>query len=236
MKERGDLFTATENRYTGYTVHDDAGEKIGEVEDSFVSENNHTEYIRIKTRTLELRSTLIPMNMAHVSEQRQLVEVSASRESVLDAPTFDDNDELTPQFERQVWNFFGVASSGMLEMPSDWLVPFLIICLRERDCYGHDLSQRMIDFGFRVAPPEAIYRVLLQMEKERIVVSKSFGLSRRRYSITELGEAYLEYLANVFEQYRAEIDLFFRLYYKHSAGELRSRHHSLDGEESKKHA
>lgn len=195
MKERGDLFTETENHCTGYTLHDDVGEKIGEVE------------------------------------------VSASRESVKDAPIFDDNDEITPQFERQISTFFGVASNRMLEMPStEWVVPFLLICLRERDCYGRDLAQRMIGFGFRVAPPEATYRVLQQMEKERMVVSKSFGLSRRRYSITELGEAYLEYLANVLEQYRAEMDLFSRLYNKHSAGEPRTRRHSSNGEESRKHA
>jgi DNA-binding PadR family transcriptional regulator len=63
------------------------------------------------------------------------------------------------------------------------------------------------------------------MEKEGLIVSGGDGferdLSRRRYSITKWGETYLEYLANALVEYGEEIGIFFRLFDKQLASELR---------------
>jgi PadR family transcriptional regulator len=99
---------------------------------------------------------------------------------------------------------------------ADWLVPFLLLGLWERDSYGHELAQRVADLGFGVTRPEVMYRTLRQMEKEGMVVLEhdgfDGGLSRRRYSITGSGEDYLEFWANSLERYQKEIDLFFKAY------------------------
>ena len=39
MEERSDRFTAVEDKYAGYEVYDQAGEKIGKVDDLFLDEN-----------------------------------------------------------------------------------------------------------------------------------------------------------------------------------------------------
>jgi DNA-binding PadR family transcriptional regulator len=226
--ERSDLFAMTENRYAGYTVYDDAGEKIGNVCDLFVNVNRAFKYLGVRTTSLSLRRTLIPMDIVRVNERRQLIEVFESKERLEDAPTLDGAEKITLAFEQQVRSFFGVVSDGLLEIPSpDWITPFLLVILRERDCDERELAQKVIDSGLVATRPETMYRVLRQMEKEGIVVSKpegpGFEPSRLRYSITALGGTYLEYLANVLGQYRKEVNLFFRFYKEQHMPESRSR-------------
>lgn len=235
VEERNSLLTATENQYVGYTVYDYAGEKIGKVEEFVVDDNDYTEYIGVMMGSLEPRPALIPIDVAQVDEQRQLVEVAASKERVKDAFTLEDGSETTPVIEQQVRSFFGVANDEALEVPpANWMLPFLLTYLREGTCHGHELVRKVVYTGFEVSRPEAMYRVLQQMEKEGVIVSAGDGfereLSRRRYSITELGEAYLEYLANALMQYGEEIDLFFRLCDKQLAREPRLEHDELQSE------
>ncbi len=44
MENRSDGFTAIEDQYAGYTVYDNAGSKIGKVDDLFLDENDQPEY------------------------------------------------------------------------------------------------------------------------------------------------------------------------------------------------
>lgn len=232
MEERDGLLTATENLYSGYTVYDDAGQKIGKVEDYFVDPEDRTQYIGVRVGSLGSGPALIPMDSARVNEQLQLFEVSASKERVKDALTLADSDETTPAFEQQVESLFGIVNDGVLEVPPvDWIAPFLLICVRERDRHGHELARKMIHAGFEATHPEEMYRTLQQMEKEGVLVSEDDGfdreLSRRRYSITESGDAYLEYLADALMQYGEGIDLFFRLYNKQLTREPRLKYDGL---------
>jgi PadR family transcriptional regulator, regulatory protein PadR len=64
-----------------------------------------------------------------------------------------------------------------LEMLStSWLVPLLLLLMRERDSYGQDLTRRTADFGFGARRPGTVYRALRQMEKEGIILSKRDGI------------------------------------------------------------
>jgi PadR family transcriptional regulator PadR len=218
--ERSDLSAVTENRYAGYTVYDDAGEKIGNVDDLFVNDNRTSEYLGVQTTLLGLRRTLVPMDIVHVNERRQLIEVFESKERVEDAPTLDGDEKMILAFEQQIRSFFGVVSDGVLEIPSpDWIMPFLLVILRERDCYGRELAKQVIDLDLGATRPEAVYRALEQMEEEGMVVSKferpGYEFCWLRYSIAVLGETYLEYLANVLGQYRKEVDFLFRFKEQH---------------------
>ena len=111
-EERSDRFTAIEDRFVGYTVYDHAGEKIGKVDDLFVDENDQPEYIGVKMGFLGTRSTLIPMDLARVNDERQLIEVAADKEMVKDGPTFDDDREITPDFEIEVYSYYGLSRSS----------------------------------------------------------------------------------------------------------------------------
>ncbi len=111
-EERSDRFTAIEDRFADYTVYDQHYEKIGKVDDLFVDESDQPEYIGVKMGFLGTSSTLIPMDMVRVNDERQLVEVAADKDTVKSGPTFDDDREITPEFENQVYSYYGLSRSS----------------------------------------------------------------------------------------------------------------------------
>ena len=100
--------------------------------------------------------------------------------------------------------------------PRNWLVPVILLTLRQWNSYGSELMERTAAFGFEAMNPGTLYRTLRQMEKEGVVESKwetsKGGPARRVYTITDAGEAYLDFWAEALEQYRRNVDTFFRLY------------------------
>lgn len=113
-----------------------------------------------------------------------------------------------------------------LEMPSfPWIVPFLLLLVRERGSYGQDLTQSVADLGFGATPLGKVYRTLRRMEQEGMILSErdvfDCRLPRRRYSITELGEAYLESWAESLAEYRESMDLFLGVYAGEAVREVR---------------
>jgi uncharacterized protein (TIGR02271 family) len=106
---RTDRFTEeVADRLAGYTVYDQSYEKIGNVDDLFIDESDHPEYIGVKMGFLGTRTTLIPFRMARVNDARQLIEVAADKETLKNGPTFDDDREITPQFEKEVYSYYGL--------------------------------------------------------------------------------------------------------------------------------
>ncbi|HEV2092158.1 MAG TPA: helix-turn-helix transcriptional regulator [Rubrobacter sp.] len=98
----------------------------------------------------------------------------------------------------------------------EWLVPFLLLCMRGRDLRGQELMGRLADLGFGVVRPGEVYRTLRRAEAEGLVFSErehlGYLLSRRRYGLTESGRAYIEFLAESLRLYREEIEVFLRAY------------------------
>ena len=111
MEERSDRFTAIEDRFAGYTVYDQSGSKIGKVDDLFVDENDQPEYIGVKMGFLGTSSTLIPMQAVTVDEASQSITVSSDKDTVKNGPTFDDDREITPEYENQVYSYYGLQAA-----------------------------------------------------------------------------------------------------------------------------
>ncbi len=109
MEERSDRFTALEDRFAGYEVYDNSGQKIGKVDDLFVDENDNPEYIGVKMGFLGTRSTLIPMDIAQIDDESSQITVSTEKHTVKEGPTFDDDREITPDYEEQVRSYYGVG-------------------------------------------------------------------------------------------------------------------------------
>jgi uncharacterized protein (TIGR02271 family) len=112
---RTDKFTEVEDRYAGYTVYDQHYEKIGNVDDLFVDENDSPEYIGVKMGSLGTRTILIPFQMARVNDARQLIEVAADKETLKNGPTFDDDREITPEFENEIYSYYGLQRASTIE-------------------------------------------------------------------------------------------------------------------------
>ncbi len=98
----------------------------------------------------------------------------------------DSDDENTPPG----------SGPGVGGMPNNWLVPAVLLLLRDVSSYGYDLMKALTRFGFAMMNPGPLYRMLRQM----------------LYSLTEAGEAYLRLWAGSLGKYRRMMDLFVRLY------------------------
>ena len=109
-EQRGDRFSEVEDQYSGYQVYDHHYEKIGKVDDLFVDETDRPEYVGVKMGFLGTRSTLIPMDIVRVNDERQLMEVAADKDHVKEAPTFGDDQEITPELEREIRDHYGLEA------------------------------------------------------------------------------------------------------------------------------
>jgi poly-beta-hydroxybutyrate-responsive repressor len=98
----------------------------------------------------------------------------------------------------------------------NWVVPVLLLMLREWSSYGYELMEKMAAFGLGTMNAGTFYRTLRQMEKDGMVCSSwdtsEAGPARRVYSITEAGEAYLKLWADSLDQYQKMMNSFFQLY------------------------
>ena len=116
MEERSDRFTALEDRYAGYEVYDPAGEKIGKVDDLFVDEGDKPEYIGVKMGFLGTRSTLIPWEaVSSTDDEGRTITVATDKATTKNGPTFDDDREITPEFENEVYSYYGLQRSSSTE-------------------------------------------------------------------------------------------------------------------------
>src|ERR687885_2403449 len=100
--------------------------------------------------------------------------------------------------------------------PRNWLVPVMLLSLREWNSYGYELMEQAAAFGFETMNPGTVYRTLRHMEENGTVRSEwemsGAGPARRMYSITDAGEAYLALWATSLKQYQRTMDAFFELY------------------------
>jgi len=98
----------------------------------------------------------------------------------------------------------------------NWLVPVVLLMLRQWSSYGYELMEKMAAFGLTAMNAGTFYRTLRQMEKDGMVNSNwdtsEAGPARRVYSITEAGEAYLKFWAESLDQYQKMMDNFLQLY------------------------
>ncbi len=110
----------------------------------------------------------------------------------------------------------GEGLRGVEARPRNWLVPVILLSLRDWNSYGYELMERSTRFGFEAMNPGTLYRTLRQMEKDGIVESSwetsRGGPARRMYSITDTGKSYLDFWAKSLEQYQRTMDTFFRMY------------------------
>ena len=115
-EQRNDGYTAVEDRYAGYNVYDPSGERIGKVDDLFVDEYDSPEYIGVKMGFLGTRSTLLPYSLVSSTDDGdKRLEVSVDKETAKNGPAFDDDKEITPEFESEVHSYYGLDRADATE-------------------------------------------------------------------------------------------------------------------------
>ena len=111
-EERNEHYETVEERYEGYTLYDLDDERIGEVEDIFLDDDEQVEYIGVKLGSHGSAYTLIPSEVTRYdegqSEGQKHIKVSQRKSRIEDAPTYDNDGEITLDFLRKVRSYYGL--------------------------------------------------------------------------------------------------------------------------------
>jgi uncharacterized protein (TIGR02271 family) len=85
-----------------------------------VDENDQPEYIGVKMGFLGMSSTLIPWQLVTPDEGSGSLTVAADKETAKNGPAFDDDREITPDYEQQVYSYYGLSHSSGSEGSSSY--------------------------------------------------------------------------------------------------------------------
>jgi len=95
--------------WRGKKMVDAHGAKIGTIEDVFL--DRHTgepAWAAVKTGLFGHKHTIVPIRDAEPTGDNE-VRVNLQKEKVKDAPRIDPGGELTPEEERQLWEYYGLS-------------------------------------------------------------------------------------------------------------------------------
>ena len=72
----------------------------------------------------------------------------------------------------------------------------LLAIIKEKECYGYEMAEKLSQYGFDTISEGTIYPLLLRMQREGLVTSvrkdSTAGPKRKYYSLTNEGEQALE--------------------------------------------
>ena len=122
--------------------------------------------------------------------------------------------EGTPAPEREN---LAPQNQESLPTPSSWLEPALLVTLLvELNLYGHRIMNLLARLGFDAINPGTLYRTLRRLEHNGALESHwettGGGPARRVYSLTQAGEAYLDWYIEALKQHQRVMNTVFRLY------------------------
>lgn len=113
-------------------------------------------------------------------------------------------------------NSGGFDNLNMYRASRNWLVPYLLLILRNWTLHGYDLMSRLADFGIKTIDHGTIYRTLRQLEKDGHVESawqnSETGPARRMYCITGAGIDFLENWFDTMNFYQGLVNNFIDFY------------------------
>jgi PadR family transcriptional regulator, regulatory protein PadR len=105
--------------------------------------------------------------------------------------------------------------------PRNFVLPCLLLLLREGPAHGYDLVEQLVPFGLSSDPP-VVYRNLRRMEAEGLVESawdtSGKGPARRVYQLTGRGESHLEAWTVAVQYQRDVLDTFLHRHAGVSSG------------------
>lgn len=96
--------------------------------------------------------------------------------------------------------------------PRNFLQCCVLLLLRERPAHGYELLERLKPFGIADGDPGNLYRRLRSLEQQGMVRSEwemsDSGPRRRKYHLTESGDARLRHWADSLTETRRLLDYY----------------------------
>ncbi len=111
--------------------------------------------------------------------------------------------------------------------PKNYLMAWLLVMLKEHNLHGYEIMKELKMKFDVVADPGTVYRALRLLEREGFISSwwdsKDQGPARRIYTVTDAGADALRLWSVALEQYRSNLDQFFRLYASQQGASAKER-------------
>ena len=108
------------------------------------------------------------------------------------------------------------TEGAIAQVPRSFLLPCVLLLLREQPSHGYELLERLEVLGFARTDPGGLYRTLRLLEREKLVHSgwerSTEGPDRRIYELTRLGMEELHDAARGMARTGAMISLFLSRY------------------------
>ncbi|MGE5701445.1 MAG: poly-beta-hydroxybutyrate-responsive repressor [Clostridia bacterium] len=105
---------------------------------------------------------------------------------------------------------------GLPGAPKNFLLPYILLLLSRMPAHGYELMQQLTSLGFFTLDQGNFYRMMRQLEKDNYVNSEwdtaSSGPAKRLYSLTDIGEQYLQQYADDMQRYQTMLSQFFSMY------------------------
>ena len=100
--------------WEGRTLHDADGDTIGEITNVYLdADTGQADWIAVKTGMLGSSITLVPVSGATPAEDG--IAVPYEKSFVKDAPTFEDDEEISSEQARELFAHYQLASHGPVE-------------------------------------------------------------------------------------------------------------------------
>ena len=103
-------FRKLQDRYAGYDVVDADGDKIGTVDTTYVNELDQREYVAVSGGLTGLipgtSSSIVPLDICTVDNNRRTIQASTHKDTVKNSPSLSTNQEMTPEYEAQVRDYY----------------------------------------------------------------------------------------------------------------------------------
>jgi hypothetical protein len=99
-----------EDMYSRYDVVDQNGDKIGTVDAAYLDERDQHEYVAVSRGVMGLipgtGSSLIPLDISRVDNNRRTIELSVDKDMVKDSPSVDTGRPLSSEQASQVRGYY----------------------------------------------------------------------------------------------------------------------------------
>ncbi len=177
-----------EERYAGYDIHDEHGERIGKLNDVFVDAHDNPEFVGVKTDSSGARAVLIPADVVTADNQLRRMVVSWPKSVVEAGPSLGQGEELTPKLEERVRAHYGLQTPPGIEGRGSYGAYYrgeTALAEEHRRLTGPDASGRdeqeyrvrrseeELEVGTRQREAGAVrVRKRVRTDRERIVVPK----------------------------------------------------------------
>ena len=99
-----------EDMYSRYDVVDQNGDKIGTVDAAYIDERDQHEYVAVSRGVMGLipgtGSSLIPLDISKVDNNRRTIELSVDKDMVKDSPSVNTGRPLSSEQASQVRGYY----------------------------------------------------------------------------------------------------------------------------------